>query len=85
VDYDVQPVSWNADVLKRFSDAFDERCLLFLGSSLPHLNDYYWHDITSGSFLNVWGLIIFRLKRKRSQAQRVLKYATIRDNEPGPD
>jgi hypothetical protein len=47
VNYDVQPISWNADVIKRFGDTFDEVRFLLLGSSLPHLNDYYWHDITS--------------------------------------
>jgi hypothetical protein len=51
MNYDVQPISWNADILKRFSDTFDERTLLILCSSLPHLHDYYWHDITSASFL----------------------------------
>jgi hypothetical protein len=47
VNYDVQPISWDADVLKRFGDTFDEVRFLLLGSSLPQLNDYYWHDITS--------------------------------------
>ena len=52
VNYDVQPISRNADVLEGFRDTFDELCLLLLSSSLPHLNNYYWHDITSNSFLN---------------------------------
>ena len=52
MNYDVQPITWNADILKRFSDTFDELRLLILCSSLPHLNDYYWHGITSASFLN---------------------------------
>jgi hypothetical protein len=49
MNYDVQSIRWNADVLKRFRDAFNELCLLFLISSLPHLDDYYWHSITSSS------------------------------------
>jgi hypothetical protein len=67
VNYDVQPISRNADVLKRFRDTFDQLCFLSLGSSLPHLNNYYWHEITSGSLLSIQRLIIFH----KSESQRL--------------
>jgi hypothetical protein len=52
VNYDVQPIGWDPDILKCFGNTFDELRLLLFCSSLPHLNDYHWHDFTSGYFLD---------------------------------
>jgi hypothetical protein len=52
VNYDVQPLAGDANVFKGFCYAFDQFFLLLFSSSLPHLNDYDWHDITSASLLN---------------------------------
>jgi hypothetical protein len=52
MDNDVQVFGWHPDVFKRFGHTFDKLRLLFLISSLPHFNNYYWHCITSGSFFN---------------------------------
>jgi hypothetical protein len=51
MDNDVQVFGWHADVFKRFGHTFDKLRFLFLVSSLPHFNNYYWHYITLGFLL----------------------------------
>jgi hypothetical protein len=51
MDNDVQVFGWHADVFKRFGHTFDKLRLLFLISSLPHFNNYYWHCLTLGFLL----------------------------------
>lgn len=51
MDYYVQTISLDPDVLKRSCDALYELRFLLLCSPLPHLNNHDWHDITSVSMI----------------------------------
>jgi hypothetical protein len=78
MNYDVQMIRWNADIRKCFSDTFDERTLLILSSSLPHLHDHYWQDITSSPFLNRRGLIFFQPSQNALVASKMQSLNCLR-------